>query len=655
VRTLTAQPGGRLKSRSWRRVAGAGLLMLPLSGCSAVADGGAGPQWWVLAVALVAAVVATLLLVRQITARPFRQAAARGEQERSALVAERAVLLTEREELLRERENRESRLRAVTSERDVLSSEQQRLSGEVESLAQQRDELTAERDELQGSVDATFVNLAMRTLTLVERQLVLIETLEGREADPGQLDNLFRLDHLATRMRRNSENMLLLAGLENSRRSRETVPLLDVVRAAVSEIERYERVKLGFLPRVRLLGGAADDCSHLIAELMENATAFSPPQDQVDVGAWRLDNGEVMLSVTDRGIGMPPERMREINEQLSATEEPGDLRQGEWFGKALTGRSMGLFVVARLARRHGIRVQLRENAQGGGVTAMVVVPREVLVDEAVSVAEMDEQRRAERAAATAPRPESSAEPSWAGGTLPAARPAPEQLAPMGEDGLPPLPRRSPGGGQDGGAVGEHARSGGDPGAARHARRPDPEPSAGAPAAAVPLPAEETLESDLPALPRRTPRSSGLPGTGEAPLSDLRRVATDGPSATPGSRTGTPGRAAGRPAAGPGTTPAQLRERLGGFQSGLRRAARQQATAEGQSSGSWPENAPEEVAIARTSAIVGVSGTQSRQSGDSGHNTVGGSGGEVPGRTGTAGGEAGEVQRAVGAPGEEDNG
>lgn len=604
---------------------------------SAVSGGGPGWVWLAAAVVLVA--VVTALLVRRVTVRPYARAAARGEQERAALVAERGVLLTEREELLRERENREARLRSVTGERDMLLAERERLRAELESLTRQRDELAAERDELQGSVDATFVNLAMRTLTLVERQLVLIETLEGREADPGQLDNLFRLDHLATRMRRNSENMLLLAGLENSRRSKETVPLLDVVRAAVSEIERYERVKLGFLPRLRLAGGAADDCSHLVAELLENATAFSPPQDQVEVGAWRLDNGEVMLSVTDRGIGMPPERMREINEQLSATEEAGGRQDGEWFGKALTGRSMGLFVVARLARRHGIRVQLRENAQGGGVTAMVVMPRDVLVDDGVSLSELDAQRQAERAVASVPAPDEPADPSWGLAGLPGARSGAEQPvpSPLDDDQLPPLPRRS-----RGAEGGEHTRSTGDPGAARHARRPDPEPPVGRPAAAV-LPAVGE-DVELPALPRRTPRSSGLPGTGEAPLSGLHRFSSGAVA---------PGAGAERPVAGSGgTTPAQLRERLGGFQSGLLRAAREGASGAAEGGAPWPESDPHRSETPGDSAIVGTSGAEPGQSGAT---VRGGGDGEVPGRIGTAGVEAGEVQRAVRAPGEEDNG
>ncbi|MGW4898154.1 ATP-binding protein, partial [Kitasatospora sp. NPDC004240] len=392
------------------------LAALPaLAGCSVRVDGAeVSALWWAAAALLLVLLLAgTALGARRSGARRPARELARARRDREALAADAEARLStvtaERQGLLHERERLAAQLTELTGQRDELlhrqhesAAEQQQLTLRYEELAQERDEANRERDELQGSVDATFVNLAMRTLTLVERQLVLIEGLEGREADSAQLESLFRLDHLATRMRRNSENMLLLAGLENSQRSRTAVSLLDVVRAAVSEIERYERVRIGFLASVRLSGAVADDTSHLLAELLENATAFSPPQDQVEVGGWLLDNGEVMLSVTDRGIGLPTERMRRLNEQLSEPPTPaGPGRRDALLAGALSGRSMGLFVVARLAGRHGMRVQLRDNAQGGGVTAMVVMPRGALLEDTVTTADLDDQRRAERNAATA--------------------------------------------------------------------------------------------------------------------------------------------------------------------------------------------------------------------------------------------------------------
>lgn len=408
------------------------MIALPglttLTGCGA-AHGSGGSELWVAGgAAAVVLVSGTAVVVRRVTAGPLEKARDLATRNLAALLDERGGLLEERARLIAERDAQGGQLqalsaeqRALLQEREELQRQQRELTAqwqqattangesagrleellrECELLLAERDSLTKERDELQGSVDATFVNLAMRTLTLVERQLVLIEALEGREADAAQLENLFRLDHLATRMRRNSENMLLLAGLENSSRSRKTVALLDVVRAAISEIERYERVKPGFLAAVRLTGAVADDTSHLLAELLENATAFSPPQEQVEVGGWLLDNGELMLSVSDRGIGLPAERLRALNEQL-AEPLPADRaeRRDALLAGALTGRSMGLFVVARLARRHGIRVQLRENGQGGGISAMVVLPREALHQDGLSTVDLDDQRRAERSAA----------------------------------------------------------------------------------------------------------------------------------------------------------------------------------------------------------------------------------------------------------------
>ncbi|MCZ1001999.1 ATP-binding protein [Streptomyces mirabilis] len=174
-------------------------------------------------------------------------------------------------------------------------------------------------------------------------------------------------------MRRHSENLLVLAGHEHVQHHAGPVPLVDVVRAAVSEIERYERVRIAVLPpHAHLAGFAADDLSHLVAELLENASSFSPPDLPVEVSGWLLENGEVMLSVQDEGIGMAADRMTQLNARLSAfdPEDAYDQESGEGLG-------LGLYVVARLAHRHGVRVQLREQKQGG-TAAVVVLPRTLL-------------------------------------------------------------------------------------------------------------------------------------------------------------------------------------------------------------------------------------------------------------------------------------
>ncbi|MCX4577469.1 nitrate- and nitrite sensing domain-containing protein [Streptomyces sp. NBC_01571] len=262
----------------------------------------------------------------------------------------------------------------------TLEADRKHLVGQRRLMADERDRLRAELaqaashlEQVRGTIHGTFVNLALRTLGLVERQLGVIEGLEEREQDPERLGTLFKLDHFATVMRRHSENLLVLAGHEHVQHHAGPVPLVDVVRAAVSEIERYERVRIAALPpHAHLAGYAADDLSHLLAELMENASSFSPPDLPVEVSGWLLENGEVMLSVQDEGIGMAAERMTQLNTRLSAFD-PDDAYDQE----SGDGLGLGLYVVARLAHRHGVRVQLREQKQGG-TAAVVVLPKALL-------------------------------------------------------------------------------------------------------------------------------------------------------------------------------------------------------------------------------------------------------------------------------------
>ncbi|MDF3289235.1 sensor histidine kinase [Streptomyces silvisoli] len=223
--------------------------------------------------------------------------------------------------------------------------------------------LAAEQALLRGNVNAMFTNLSRRSQGLIQRQLSLISELESREADPDQLSNLFKLDHLATRMRRNGENLLVLAGEEPGRRWTRPVPLVDVLRAAASEVEQYERIELTAVPPTEVAGRVVNDLVHLLAELLENATSFSSPQTKVRVTGHALPDGRVLVEIHDTGIGLSPEDLSDINERL-ANPPTVDVS---------VSRRMGLFVVGRLSLRHGIRIQLRPS-DSGGTTALVMLP-----------------------------------------------------------------------------------------------------------------------------------------------------------------------------------------------------------------------------------------------------------------------------------------
>jgi signal transduction histidine kinase len=230
--------------------------------------------------------------------------------------------------------------------------------------------LAANEAALRGNVNAMFVNLSRRSQSLVERQIRLIDDLEQGEQDPDRLSSLFQMDHLATRMRRNSENLLVLAGHDASRRWNQPVALVDVLRAAVSEIEQYERVTLNVQPGIAVRGHAVNDVVHLLAELAENATSFSSADTPVVVAGHLLSSGGVLLDITDQGVGMGAEEMAHANWRL---DNPPVV-------DVAVSRRMGLFVVARLAARHGIRVRLRP-APAGGLTALVWLPDEVVSHE----------------------------------------------------------------------------------------------------------------------------------------------------------------------------------------------------------------------------------------------------------------------------------
>lgn len=229
--------------------------------------------------------------------------------------------------------------------------------------------LATEQAAMRTGYGNVFVNLSRRSQSLVQRQLQLIERLERDEEDADQLATLFQLDHLATRMRRNNENLMVLSGAEPGRRSGQPVSATDVVRAAVSEIEQYQRVTVQPPPPVRLVGYAANDLMRLIAELLDNATAFSAPETLVTVATRLADDGSLCVDILDKGIGMNEAEVAEANARLS--EAPTvDLA---------TSRRMGLFVVGRLASRHRIGVTLHGGKDIVGVRATVSVPADLVM------------------------------------------------------------------------------------------------------------------------------------------------------------------------------------------------------------------------------------------------------------------------------------
>ncbi|TDC57793.1 sensor histidine kinase [Actinomadura sp. KC345] len=219
-------------------------------------------------------------------------------------------------------------------------------------------------------ISEVFVNLARRNQALLHRQLSLLDSMERRTEDPSELSDLFRLDHLATRMRRHAEGLVILAGKTAGRGWRRPVPLVDVVRGAVAEVEDYPRVRVQPLPRVALLGSAVADVIHMLAEVVENATTFSPPQSPVRVSGHQVASG-FAIEVEDRGLGMTEEALRAANARLVDPPEfdPSDSAQ------------LGLFVVARLAQRHGIQVTLRTSPYGG-TTAIALIPGSLIVEAA---------------------------------------------------------------------------------------------------------------------------------------------------------------------------------------------------------------------------------------------------------------------------------
>ncbi|MFI0734944.1 nitrate- and nitrite sensing domain-containing protein [Streptomyces sp. NPDC021225] len=252
--------------------------------------------------------------------------------------------------------------------RDYSPDEMGQVGLALNTLQRAAVEAAVKQAELRQGVSDVFVNLARRSQVLLHRQLTLLDTMERRTEDTDELADLFRLDHMTTRMRRHAEGLVILSGAAPSRQWRKPIQLMDVVRAAVAEVEDYERIEVRRMPRLAVNGPAVGDLTHLIAELLENATVFSPPHTSVQVHGERVAKG-FTLEIHDRGLGMTSDALLEANQRLAETPD---------FELSDTDR-LGLFVVSRLAQRQGVRVSLQPSPYGG-TTAIVLIPSTLLTD-----------------------------------------------------------------------------------------------------------------------------------------------------------------------------------------------------------------------------------------------------------------------------------
>jgi signal transduction histidine kinase len=470
----------------------------------------------ITALVLLIILFAALLVARSLVL-PLRRLRAGALDIASVQLPERVRLLSDN---LESAPNMEIAPIDVTSQDEI--GEVARAFDQVHSEAVR---LAGEQALLRSSFNAMFVNLSRRSQTLIERLARMIDNQEQTEDDPDRLGGLFSMDHLVTRMRRNSENLLLLAGHDNPRKWTESVPIADVARAATSEIEQYNRVTLNIPPGVSVTGQAVSDVVHLLAELVENATSFSPKDTPVHVRMQELTSGGVLIEVLDTGIGVSEARLAEMNFRL---DNPPTI-------DVSVSRHMGLFAVAKLAERHRVRVRLRP-AVPQGLSALVWLPDAILERSGRFVGDTSgwsAQPVGARTRAGTGAMESAALTSGGGGSVGLA-------ADYGNGyGYGNGVAEGAMGGQIGGfSVGE--------------------PPAG--------------DQRVTGLPVRVPRASMPQGTGDS---------------TPGTEHGLPGWTAGNGngtaksgSALPQRSPEQARSRLAGFQRGARRAEGQGSSGSG---------------------------------------------------------------------------
>jgi signal transduction histidine kinase len=426
--------------------------------------------------------------------------------------------------------------------------------------------LAGEQALLRSSFNAMFVNLSRRSQTLIERLARMIDNLEQNEDDPDRLGSLFSMDHLVTRMRRNSENLLLLAGHENPRKWSESVPLADIARAATSEIEQYNRVTLNIAPGVSVIGQAVSDVVHLLAELVENATIFSPKDTQVLVGMQELTSGGVLIEVVDKGIGVSEARLTDMNWRL---DNPPTI-------DVSVSRHMGLFAVARLAERHRVRVRLRP-APPQGLSALVWLPDSVIERTSrlgSGTSSWSQQPVGARTRAVTGESAALTAGAQAGVGVVAGHSGGGNGNGNGH-GNPALENRTASGwfrgGQEVGGGVAAGTLGGQDGAFAPGWGAGADPAA---AFSEPSSSEQTASG----LPVRVPRANMPPGTGGGGEAGV----TDSQAAVPRRAAGKGHGSANGGHALPRRSPEQARSRLAGFQRGTRRAEGQ-----GGSSGQAP--------------------------------------------------------------------
>jgi hypothetical protein len=321
--------------------------------------------------------------------------------------------------------------------------------------------------------------VALRDLNLVDALLSTLEAMEAREEDPDTLAELYRLDHLATRLRRNAENLRVLSGRDSADDLSDTTSLVDVLRAAMSSIEQYARVTIGQVASVGVVGFAADDLGRLLAEVLDNATSASPPNTPVRASAHLTEQGSILLRIEDDGIGLPADRLAALNERLQADPVLDDD----------SVRHMGLAVVRRIAVRHGMRVWL-DRRQPHGTVVSVVLPSP-LVSEIPGAMWSG--------ASTVLHTQPATDPAWPGETDGPDAPVPARPV----NGSRLAHRSSPAG------TGEVPAPGGP--ALPH-RAAGPLAPARPPAPAGPPPSGEVGGMTTSGLPRRVPRSLRPAGT-----------------------------------------------------------------------------------------------------------------------------------------------
>ncbi len=394
-----------------------------------------------------------------------------------------------------------------------------------------------EEARLRQGLNDVFRSLARRSQSLLHRQLTLLDQMERRASDPEALDDLFRLDHLTTRMRRHAEGLVILAGAPTGRGWSSPVRMVDVMRGAIAEVEDYARVSVATRSQAALAGSAVADVIHLLAELIENATTLSPPYTSVRVSGDTVANG-FAIEVEDRGLGMSPPRLAELNDRLARPPEfnPSDSEQ------------LGLFVVSQLAKRHGIRVTLKASPYGG-TTAILLIPRHLVVTEDAFRARLPGE------------PGSAATAQLTTNGNHAVPVTPAELAGQGESGFSPLGSGPPGLAQTPGVRIS--------GALRRSQGISPERmERGAHAAPISAPAPALAPAHGPAgtgpdgLPRRhhdqpVPGEAGLPaGAGPMPFGS---APSDFDVFTPRGHVRGAGETPGAADAGPGSGPAPATE------------------------------------------------------------------------------------------------